>query len=160
MLAAEGDHVAALAARVLTAGQAPRSAPHAVAPAADPESGRAGQAVDAQREGVRQAGRSGPDARPGRRRAERAGGELVRRHPVVVAVGTGQRDVSYGAVGAGQGEAFGDLGGRVASGAGNGAHGDATVTGAGRPGAPRPEVPWPAAIAATASTAQSTSPGV
>src|SRR5205809_76466 len=46
------------------------------------ESGRVDQAVDAQREGVRQAARTGYDTQAGRRRAERAGGEFVRRHPV------------------------------------------------------------------------------
>src|SRR6476469_8960158 len=103
-LAAEWDHLAALAVQVVAAGQAPRPAHHAGVLAADPESGRVNQAVDAEREGVRLPGRTGDDSRP-----ERAGGELVRRHPVVVAAGAGQRDVSDRAVGAGQGEAFGDL---------------------------------------------------
>jgi hypothetical protein len=53
------------------------------------------------------------------------GGEPVRRHPVVMAAGAAHRDMSNGTVGAGQGEALGDLGGRAAAGAGRDAHADA-----------------------------------
>src|SRR4029077_5444070 len=94
----------------------------------DPESGRVDQAVNADREGMRLASRYEHDAQaPGR-----ADGEPVRRHPVVMAGRAGQRDVSDGAVGAGQGESFGDLGRRAASGAGYGAH--AGTAGAGASG--------------------------
>src|SRR5207247_266067 len=52
VLGAEGGHVAQVAVQVLAAGQAPGPAHHGAVLAADPESGRVGPAVDAQREGV------------------------------------------------------------------------------------------------------------
>ena len=91
--------------------------------------------------------RPDPSRERGRREADRGGapseaadgrGEPVRGHPVVMADDATHRDVSDGAVGAGQGEALDDLGGRTASGAGRDAHADTAGAGRGFP-AGRPE---------------------
>ena len=174
------DHVAALAVQVLAAGQAPGQAPTLLSlPLTQNPAGLTRQWMQTGKVCSFRGGMSMT-----RRRRGALARSLSAAIRVVVAAGAGQRDVRDRAVGAGQGELFGYLGRCAALGQVTGA--DAGTAGRARvvrpptaPTAPAggcraagsgvpagqernrgPGAPRPAAIAATASTARSTSPGV
>jgi hypothetical protein len=100
----------------LAACQAPGPAYHLVAPVADPEPGWALLAVDAELQGAqRPAGRDHHGRLSGcwfacGQPVPLMGWQPVRRHPEAVTRGAAHHDVIDGAVRAGEGKAFGDLG--------------------------------------------------